>query len=155
MPVVSNWRPEITVAAIVERDRRFLLVEEAIAGRHVLNQPAGHVEHGESLLDAVCRETLEESAWQFTPEALVGMYLWRHPRSGVDMLRFAFCGAVHGHDPGRTLDHPVLATHWLTRAELEQRAASVRTPVVLRCLDDYLAGQRLPLTAVAEFTSPL
>jgi 8-oxo-dGTP pyrophosphatase MutT (NUDIX family) len=152
---VTHWQPEITVAAIVERDSRFLFVEEVIAGRRVLNQPAGHVEDGESLLDAVCRETLEESAWRFTPEALVGIYLWRHPRSGRDTLRFTFCGAVHDHDPDRPLDHPVLATHWLTRTDVDARAAAVRSPVVLRCLEDYLAGRRLPLTALAEFTSPL
>lgn len=149
---MSHWRPDITVAAIVERDERFLFVEEVIGGRRVLNQPAGHVESGETLLDAVCRETFEESAWRFTPAALVGVYLWRHPRSGRDTLRFTFCGAVHDHDPGRPLDHPVLATHWFNRHELEQRIATVRTPVVLRCLEDYLAGQRLPLSAVAEFT---
>ena len=152
---MTHWRPDITVAAIVERDQRFLFIEEVISGRRVLNQPAGHVEHGESLLDAVCRETFEESAWRFTPEALVGVYLWRHPRSGRDTLRFAFCGAVHGHEPDRPLDHPVLAAHWFTRADVDARAAALRTPVVLRCLEDYLAGQRLPLSAVTEFSQPL
>lgn len=151
---MTDWRPDITVASLIERDGRFLFVEEVISGRRVLNQPAGHVEHGESLLDAVRRETLEESAWRFVPEALVGIYVWRHPRSGRDTLRFAFCGAVHDHDPTRALDHPVMATHWLTHADAQQRAAMLRTPVVMRCLEDYLAGQRLPLSSVAEFTGP-
>jgi 8-oxo-dGTP pyrophosphatase MutT (NUDIX family) len=146
-----NWQPDITVAAVIERGQRFLIVEEQIKTRAVLNQPAGHVERGESLLMAVRRETLEESAWHFTPEWLTGIYLWRHPRSGRDTLRFTFCGSIEAHDPTRRLDHPVIATHWLTRDELLVRAATLRTPVVMRCIDDYLAGQRLPLTAISEF----
>jgi len=151
---MTHWRPDITVAAVVERDGRFLFVEELIAGQRVLNQPAGHVERGESLLEAVCRETLEESAWHFTPEALIGVYPWRHASSGRDKLRFTFCGRVHDHEPGRALDQPVLAVHWLTPEELRPRAASLRTPVVLRCLEHYLAGQRLPLSVVTEFMAP-
>ena len=146
-----NWQPDITVAAVIERGQRFLIVEERIETRAVLNQPAGHVERGESLLAAVARETLEESAWQFTPEWLTGIYLWRHPRSGRDTLRFSFTGSIAAHDPGRPLDHPVIATHWLTRDELQARAAALRTPVVMRSIDDYLAGLRLPLAAIGEF----
>ena len=150
-PVAAvNWQPDITVAAIVERERRFLIIEERIDRRVVLNQPAGHVERGESLQAAVCRETLEESAWQFTPEWLTGIYLWRHPRSGRDTLRFTFCGRITAHDPTRKLDSPVIATHWLTRDELLARTAALRTPVVMRCIDDYLAGPRLPLAAIGE-----
>ena len=148
-----NWQPEITVAAVIERERRFLIVEERIKSRAVLNQPAGHVEQGESLLAAVSRETLEESAWQFTPEWLTGIYLWRHPDSGCDTLRFTFSGSIAAHDPTRALDHPVIATHWLTRDELLARAATLRTPVVMRSIDDYLAGQRLPLSAIGEFNA--
>lgn len=146
-----SWQPDITVAAIIEREQRFLIVEEVIETRAVLNQPAGHVERHESLLAAVIRETAEESAWQFTPEWLTGIYLWRHPRSGRDTLRFTFTGSVAGHDPGRALDHPVIATHWLTRDELQARSSALRTPVVMRCIDDYLSGQRLPLAAIGEF----
>jgi 8-oxo-dGTP pyrophosphatase MutT (NUDIX family) len=148
-----NWQPEITVAAVIEREQRFLIVEERIKSRAVLNQPAGHVEQGESLLAAVARETLEESAWQFTPEWLTGIYLWRHPRSGRDTLRFTFSGSITAHDPTRALDHPVIATHWLTRDELLARASTLRTPVVMRSIDDYLAGQRLPLAAIGEFAA--
>jgi len=145
-------QPDITVAAIIERDQHFLIVEERIEQRIVLNQPAGRVERGESLLAAVSRETLEESAWQFQPEWLTGIYLWRNPTSGRDTLRFTFTGSLGGHDPGRTLDHPVIATHWLTRNELLSRSDAHRSPIVLRCIDDYLAGQRLPLAAIGEFS---
>ena len=145
-----NWQPEITVAAVIERAQRFLIVEERIKNRVVLNQPAGHVEQGESLLAAVARETLEESAWQFTPEWLTGIYLWRHPRAGRDTLRFTFSGSIAAHDPTRALDHPVIATHWLRREELLHPARPLRTPIVLRCIDDYLAGRRLPLTAIND-----
>jgi 8-oxo-dGTP pyrophosphatase MutT (NUDIX family) len=143
------WKPDVTVAALVQREDRFLLVEERIAGRRVLNQPAGHVEDGESLRAAVIRETLEETAWHFVPEALLGLYLWRSPR-GHSTLRIAFTGSVERHEPDRALDPPVLAAHWLTREELLARRAQHRTPLVLRCIDDFLAGQRLPLSALAN-----
>jgi len=115
----------------------------------VLNQPAGHLEDGEALLQAVVRETLEETAWTFAPTALVGFYLWRSPRAHTT-LRFAFTGTVSGFDPKRTLDPPVLATHWLTASEILQRREQLRTVLVTRCIDDYLGGQRLPLDAVAS-----
>ncbi|HTP39890.1 MAG TPA: NUDIX hydrolase [Steroidobacteraceae bacterium] len=145
-----SWKPDVTVAAIIEREQAFLFVEERIGGRRVLNQPAGHVEDQESILAAVVREVLEETAWQFTPEWLIGVYLWRHPHSGRSTLRFTFSGRVDAHDPARRLDAPIIATHWLTRAELSARSAEHRTPLVLRCLDDYLAGRRLPLAAIAQ-----
>jgi 8-oxo-dGTP pyrophosphatase MutT (NUDIX family) len=143
------WKPDVTVAAIIERDGRFLLVEERISGRLVLNQPAGHLEDGESLLQAVVRETLEETAWHFTPAALIGVYLWRSVR-GHTTVRFAFTGSVSNLDRTRTLDPPVLATHWLTREQIISRGEQLRTVLVTRCIDDYLAGRRLPLEAVAH-----
>jgi 8-oxo-dGTP pyrophosphatase MutT (NUDIX family) len=143
------WKPDVTVAAIIERDGRFLLVEERIRGRLVLNQPAGHLEDGESLLQAVMRETLEETAWTFAPAALVGIYLWRSPRAHTT-LRFAFTGTVSDLDAARVLDPPVQATQWLTRAQILQRREQLRTVLVTRCIDDYLAGRRLPLDAVAN-----
>lgn len=145
-----NPSPDVTVAAIVEQQGRFLLVEEQIQGRLVLNQPAGHVERDETLAAAVMREALEETAWRFTPRALLGTYLWRNPASGVPYLRFAFIGSVADHEPARVLDHPVIATHWLTRAEIAVQGARLRSPLVLRCVDDYLAGQQLPLDSVAS-----
>jgi 8-oxo-dGTP pyrophosphatase MutT (NUDIX family) len=141
------FKPDVTVAALVEREGRFLLVEERIRGRLVLNQPAGHLEDGEALLAAVVRETLEETAWHFTPEALLGVYQWRSPR-GHSTLRFAFIGSVGAHEPQRALDPPVIATHWLDRDQVVRAAARLRTPLVLRCIDDYLAGQRLVLDAL-------
>jgi 8-oxo-dGTP pyrophosphatase MutT (NUDIX family) len=145
-----SWKPDLTVAAIVEREGRFLLVEERIRGRRVFNQPAGHVEDRETLLAAVARETLEETAWHFTPEHLLGIYLWRAPVSGHSTLRLAFIGSVTDHDPIRTLDPPVLATHWLTREEILSRGSALRSPLVMRCIEDYLSGRRLPLDAASS-----
>ncbi len=142
-------RPDVTVAALAEDGGRFLVVEERIKGRIVFNQPAGHVELGESLLGAVSRETLEETAWRFTPQALLGIYLWEPPSSGPATLRFAFVGRVHDHDPARPLDLGILRTHWLSRTELGAGTRELRTPLVLRCIDDYLAGRRYPLEIVA------
>lgn len=148
------WKPDVTVAALVERDGRFLVVEERIGRRIVINQPAGHVEDGETLEAAVRRETLEETAWHFTPQALLGLYLWRSS-GGHSTLRIAFVGTVDGFESQRRLDPPVLRTHWLTRAELAERDAKLRTPLVLRCIDDYLAGQRLPLASLVAMRSEL
>jgi 8-oxo-dGTP pyrophosphatase MutT (NUDIX family) len=141
------WKPDVTVAAVVERDARFLLVEERIRGRLVFNQPAGHLEDGESLLQAVVREALEETAWVFLPQWLLGTYLWRSPR-GHTTLRFAFCGTVSDFDAARTLDPPIVASHWLTRDEILARVAALRSPLVARCIEDYVRGVRLPLDSV-------
>jgi 8-oxo-dGTP pyrophosphatase MutT (NUDIX family) len=142
--------PEITVAAITEADGRFLVVEEWINQRLVFNQPAGHVESGESLLTAVIREVREETAWRFEPESLIGVYRWRSPESGVTTLRFAFCGAVDDHREGQPLDHGIIGTHWLSRAELQARERRLRSPLVMRCIDDYLNGKREPLVSVGH-----
>jgi NADH pyrophosphatase NudC (nudix superfamily) len=142
--------PDVTVAALAERQGRFLLVEERIARRLVFNQPAGHVERGETLIEAVARETREETAWRFTSEAFLGAYLWKHPGTGRASLRFAFIGSVTDHDAMQPLDHGILRTHWLTRAQLLTHEARLRSPLVLRCIDDYLAGQRRPLGEVGH-----
>ena len=142
--------PDITVAALAERQGRFLVVEERIARRLVFNQPAGHVERGETLLQAVARETREETAWRFTSEAFLGAYLWRHPGTGRASMRFAFIGSVTDHDALQPLDHGILRTHWLTRGQLLERESRLRSPLVLRCIDDYLAGQRRPLEEVGH-----
>jgi 8-oxo-dGTP pyrophosphatase MutT (NUDIX family) len=143
-------KPDVTVAAIVESDARFLVVEERINRRLLFNQPAGHVERGETLLAAVVREAREETAWRFEPHSFVGVYLWRNPVSGREILRFAFSGAVTEHDARQRLDRGIIATHWLTRDELEARQERLRSPLVLRCVDDYQAGRRQALDGIAH-----
>lgn len=143
-------RPDVTVAAVAESGGRFLVVEERINRRLVFNQPAGHVERGETLLDAVVREAREETAWRFEPRALVGLYLWRNPANGREILRFAFTGPVSDHDAAQRLDRGIVATHWLTSHELEARQPRLRSPLVLRCVWDYLSGRRQALEQVAQ-----
>jgi 8-oxo-dGTP pyrophosphatase MutT (NUDIX family) len=143
-----SLRPDLTVAAIVERDGQFLLVEERVGNAMVFNQPAGHVERGEQLLTAVIRETLEETAWTFRPEALVGVYLWEQPERQRSFLRFAFCGQVFSHDPQRRLDRGIERALWMGREQMLARAARLRSPMVMRCVDDYLEGRRFPLEIV-------
>jgi 8-oxo-dGTP pyrophosphatase MutT (NUDIX family) len=144
-----RWNPEVTVAAIVELDRRFLVVEERIGSRLVLNQPAGHLEDRETLLEAVIRETREETAWSFHPEALVGTYLWRSPVDGRSFLRFAFCGAVTDHRPQQALDKGIVRALWMSHEQLLAQSSRLRSPLVLSCLQDYLLGKRQALDSVA------
>jgi len=147
-----RWNPEVTVAAIVERDGRFLMVEERISGRLVLNQPAGHLEDGETLLEAVIRETREETAWRLAPQALVGTYLWRNPENGRSFLRFTFCGSVDDHHAEQKLDTGIVRAVWLSHEQLLAQPGRLRSPLVLRCLDDYLRGARHPLDSVATLS---
>lgn len=147
-----SWNPEVTVAAVVEHEGRFLVVEELIAGKQVFNQPAGHLEDGESLVDAVIRETREETAWRLQPQALVGIYLWRSPDNGRSFLRFTFCGFVHDHDPAQPLDRGIQRALWLSREQLLAQSARLRSPMVMRSIDDYLQGRRLPLDTVASLS---
>ena len=142
--------PDITVAAVTETNGRFLVVEERINRRLVFNQPAGHVERGETLLAAVVRETREETAWGFQPQALVGVYIWRNPNSGRGYMRFAFTGNVMDHDAAQALDRGIVGAHWLSREDLLQRQSQLRSPLVMRCIEDYLGGTRLPLETVAK-----
>lgn len=145
------WKPNVVVAAIIERDGKFLLVEEKADGELVLNQPAGHLDEGESLVQAVIRETLEETAWHFQPESVLGVYRWQHPTKGITYLRFAFAGKVIRHDKDRALDHEIVRTLWLSPEEIRSARVRHRSPQVERCLDDYLAGQRYPLQLLAEY----
>lgn len=149
-----TWRPDLTVAAVVHRDGRFLIVEERINGATVFNQPAGHVEDRESLVQAVIRETREETAWQFEPRHVLGFYLWRNEDNGRTTLRVAVCGDVTHRDPERRLDHGIIATHWFTREELVARTARLRSPLVLRCIDDCLAGVKFDLASLQHLESP-
>ena len=147
------WKPNVTVAAVVERDGCFLLVEEDTAHGRLFNQPAGHLEAGESLTDAVARETLEETAHAFKPTALLGVYTYRHERDDVTYLRFAFTGEILSHDPGRALDEGIVRAAWLAPAEIRHDAARHRSPLVMRCIDDYLAGRRYPLDVLYHYAS--
>ncbi|MEP6938700.1 MAG: NUDIX hydrolase [Rudaea sp.] len=142
------WRPDVTVATIVPRDDRFLIVEERVRGELVLNQPAGHLEPGESLLQAALRETLEETAWSVELTHLIGAYQWSTPGGRQHFLRFAFAARPIAHHAERTLDSGIVAAHWLTRDEIAAQSSRLRSPMVLGNVDDWIAGTRFALTAV-------
>ena len=146
------WKPHVTVAAIIERDNKFLLVEEYADSdiETVFNQPAGHLEKGESIIDAVIRETLEETAWHFTPSALVGVYRWPHPTEDITYLRFAFSGSITKHEPERELDDGIVAAVWKSRDEMLALGSRLRSPQVMQGIDDYLAGQRTSLEILKD-----
>lgn len=145
------WKPHVTVAAVIEQDGKFLLVEEETDEGIRFNQPAGHWEANETLEQGVVREALEETAYHFIPEWLQGVYRWHHPRKDVTYLRFAFAGRVHGHEPRRQLDNGILRAVWLSPDEIRANAAHHRSPLVLQCLEDCLAGKRYPLDLVTHF----
>jgi len=145
------WKPDVTVAAVIEQEGRFLLVEEHVNHRLVINQPAGHLENNETFVEAAIREALEETAWTFVPEAISGIYLWPHPERNLSFLRIAFAGRVVEHQPDRRLDRGIRRALWLTRDEVVQRTAQLRSPMVLQCIDDYLAGHRYPLSLLTHF----
>ena len=147
---MTRWRPSVTVAAVIERDGRFLFVEEEANGRRVLNQPAGHLDPGETLVGAVAREVLEETAHRFVPTALLGIYRWRYDEADVTFLRFAFRGRVDGVEQGRRLDKEIIALAWLTPAELAARHAEHRSPLVQQCVEDFLAGRSFPLEILSK-----
>jgi ADP-ribose pyrophosphatase YjhB (NUDIX family) len=148
----SQWKPNVTVAAVIERNGSFLLVEEQTTEGIRYNQPAGHLEDGESLLDAVIRETLEESAWHFTPTALVGVYQYRQVVAGVTYLRFAFAGELSGHDAGRKLDTGIVRALWMPVADIRANRIKHRSPLLMQCVDDYLAGRRHPLDLLHHYS---
>jgi 8-oxo-dGTP pyrophosphatase MutT (NUDIX family) len=145
------WKPHVTVAAVVERDGQFLLVEEETDEGIRLNQPAGHLEPGEALTEAVVRETLEETGYAFAPRCLVGVYHWRHPKKDITYLRFAFGGEITGHDAGRTLDAGILGARWLSFDEIRASAERHRSPMILSCAEDWRAGRRYPLELITHY----
>ena len=156
----ERWRPNVTVAAVVERDGRYLLVEERAAdGRLVLNNPAGHLDPGETLLQAVVREVLEETACVFTPTHLQGIHLAPSATDdGVTYLRFAFAGSVGEPLPGRALDDGILRTLWLAPDEIAAESARHRSALLMRCIEDHRAGRRYPLALLqadaSDFAAP-
>jgi 8-oxo-dGTP pyrophosphatase MutT (NUDIX family) len=145
---------DVTVAAVIEHDGRFLLVEERACGRVVFNQPAGHLEPDESLLDAVARETLEETGYRFDPQYLLGVYLWRNDEAGTSYLRVTFTGAFVPPRSTPVLDDGIIAVHWMTRSQLLGLRSRLRSPMVLRCVDDYCAGIRYPLDCLTHLDLP-
>lgn len=168
----ERWKPSVTVAAVVEQGGRYLLVEELTPEGLKLNNPAGHLDPGESPEQAAVRECLEETACRFEPQALLGVYLARFerparaaapggteaPAEDITYLRFAYCGTVGEPEPGRALDTPIVRTLWLTPDEVRAQAHRLRSPLVLRCIDDHQAGVRHALGAVwadASLQQPL
>ena len=144
------WTPHATVAAIVEREGRFLFVEEISRGKRVFNQPAGHVDENETLQNATIRETLEESGWEVKPTEIVGIYTYKAPSNDVTYYRFCYvCEAVR-EIPNAELDSDIIAAHWFTLDEVKAKKELLRGPLVMKCLEDYLAGKRYPLDLVYE-----
>ena len=137
---------DVTVAAVCEHEGRFLIVEESIAGRRVFNQPAGHVECGESVIEAAVRETREESGYEFMPQSVVGMYTWYPSDTERGYLRLCLSGPACAPQGPVALDDGIVAVHWLTRAQLLANQAKLRSPLVLQAIDDFLAGARFPLS---------
>jgi 8-oxo-dGTP pyrophosphatase MutT (NUDIX family) len=152
----ERWKPSVTVAAVIEKDGRYLMIEEMTRDGLRINNPAGGLEPGESPVAGAVREALEETACHFTPEALLGVYMARNPDSdrgpGVTYLRFAFCGSASDPVPGRALDSPVVRTLWMTFDEIAAAGERLRGPLVLQCIADHRAGRRLPLDTV--YTHP-
>ena len=145
-----EWLPHITVATIVEDNGRFLMVEEHKAGRNVFNQPAGHLEPDETLIEAAVRETLEETGWDVEPTGVIGIYLYTAPSNGVTYQRVCFAATPLTHDPQRTLDEGITGALWMTRDELVAQPERWRSELILRCIDDYLAGQPFDLAVVRD-----
>ncbi len=149
--MTAVWKPHATVAAVLERDGRYLLVEEHTEDGILLNQPAGHLEADESIVQGAVRETLEESAYRFEPDAVIGVYRWVHPGRDIVYLRFAFTGPITGHDPDRALDTGILRALWMTPTQIRDSADRHRSPLVLRCVEDHLAGRRYPLDLLTHY----
>ena len=148
---IMIWKPHVTVAAVIERDGKFLMVEENINDLAVYNQPAGHLEDGETFADAAIRETQEETAWEFTPKFITGIYRWRKPDDEETFVRVCFTGALGKHRPDQNLDTGIIAANWLSADELLNLPDTrLRSPMVKLCLQDYLANKRYPLDLISE-----
>ena len=143
-----NWAPHVTVATIVERDGRFLLVYEEADGKQVYNQPAGHLDPNETLQEAAIRETLEETAWHVTLTGVVGVNLYEAPSNGVTYLRTTFIAEALNQDTERSLDTGIIEAVWLTYEEILERRAQLRSPMTLRIIDEYRAGRRFPMDVI-------
>lgn len=145
-----QWMPHATVAAIIERDGKFLLVEEVTDRGNRFNQPAGHLEDNETLIEAVIREAHEETAYTFKPESLLGIYHWKHEHNDTTYLRFAFIGNVSNHQPELKLDEGIIRTVWMDIDEIRSKAMLMRSPQVITCIEDYLSGKTFPLSVLTH-----
>jgi len=145
------WKPHVTVAAVIEKDKKFLLVEEETSSGLVFNQPAGHLEKGEDIICAVIREVYEETAWQFEPEYIIAIQLWRKKPDFPTFLRVCFAGKVHSHDADLALDDGIVATHWLDRGEVFTKKAQLRSSLVLTSIDAYQTGDQYPLSLLKSY----
>ncbi len=147
----NSWYPHITAATIVEVDNKFLMVEEASNIGNIYNQPAGHLEKDESLIDAAIRETLEETGWLVEVESLCGFYLYTSSNNNTTYLRCCFIAKAIKHTEG-ILDNGIIAAHWMSYQDIINMKPMLRSPMVIKCLDDYLNGQRLPLSSIHYHT---
>lgn len=145
------WKPHVTVAAVIEKNSRFLLVEEETSNGLAFNQPAGHLDEGESVISAVKREVNEETAWSFDPEYIVSIQLWRKTPNSPSFLRVCFAGKVHSHCPEQALDEGIITTHWLNRDEIAEKKSKLRSPLVLSTVDTYLSGEKHPLSLLKTY----
>jgi len=148
-----DWHPHATVAVIVEMEGKFLLVEERSSGEIVFNQPAGHIEEGETFIEAACRETLEESAWHVSPKYLTGFYVYKSGNNNTTYHRACFYAEAVKHEPERELDEGIIRAVWMTRDEIVAHTDKLRSPMVLKCIDDYLAGKQYPLDLIHEYSN--
>lgn len=152
MSEIIIWKPNVTVAAVVEQNNKFLLIEEKpVDSSIVLNQPAGHLDPDESIVAGAIRETFEETAYTFVPKFLVGIYQWRAASNNITYLRFAFAGQVTDHDPSHALDEGIIRAVWLSFDEIKQSVSRHRSPLVMQCVQDYLAGKRYPLDLLTTY----
>lgn len=147
-----RWKPHVTVAAIARRNDKYLVVEEEDNGLIVFNQPAGHLDKDETLVEAVKREVLEETAWDFQPEAVTGIYLYHSPRVDITYLRVCFYGSCVNHNPEQILDTGILGAHWMSKQELEAKRDRMRSKLVIQCIEDFLAGKRYPLELLNHYS---
>src|SRR5688500_11208010 len=145
------WKPNVTVAAVVEKDGKYLLVEEQTSSGLLFNQPAGHLEPGESIIHAAMRETLEETGYTFAPQSVLGIYHWHSQAENTTFLRFAFSGSVIDHDPARVLDTGIVRADWFSTDEIRQMVYCHRSPLVMRCIEDHLAGKRYSLDILTHY----
>lgn len=150
MSCEQEWCPHVTVGTVVEHDGKFLVVEEIAGGEQVINQPAGHLDDGESLANAAVRETFEETAWRVELSHICGIYRWRHPSNRQTYIRVSYAAKAVEHQPDSPLDTGIIAAHWYSRDEIEAFGDKLRSPMVLKCIDDYLAGNNYPLELLQD-----